>query len=477
MSTIDRDPVTQREDAAIFAKKIGERIEDFKGCGIVPIESEAEGVKVQKIKDLRRSGRRRGEEPGGGCMTLVNVDGVLHWELGTGPAPSRLRRGRRMRRGPDRVITGTTVRQFKFQDLPPNLVGQKLRDLDGRLTPKQGLRVVSQDTGAVGRVAEAVAAPGDKILLFVHGTFSNCDNLIGGLRQTEEGKRLFRRLVQRNGYKQVLAFNHPTLSTSPILNAAELARNFRKSQATVDVICHSRGGLVTRWWREFLDHSVGREGRVVFAGSPMAGTGLAAPARLKESLDLLTNFSETMGAISRISGAIIPGAYAMGEAAAVLFGWFGKIMAMAARTPIIDAGVQLVPGLAAQSREGANNELLNLRASYTGLTDSARNKLHRNYFYLTSNFETNDPGWKFWRYFRKDKLLDLATDAVFEGDNDLVVDTQSMTSLDDQFDTSSIPTKHIERFGERTDRVHHLNYFQQPETLTLLRTAFNLNDG
>jgi hypothetical protein len=466
MVVIERTPQEQRDDIHQYAREIGERIEAF---DIVPIESKL--VKVQEIKDLRRSGRRRGEEPGKGCMTLVNVDGMLRWELGTGPAPSRLRRRHRTRRGAYQVIHGKTVRQFKFSELEPNQVGKKLRELDDWLTPKQGLRHVKAGTGEVGEITKADEE--GKILLFVHGTFSNCNNLIGELRSTPAGLALFRRLVRRETYSQVLAFNHATLSTSPILNAAELARAFRNSRAQVDVVCHSRGGLVTRWWREFLDHPSGRGGSVVFAGSPMAGTGLAAPARLKAALDLLTNISEVLRNISVVGTA----AMGIGTAAAVLFGWFGKITALAAKTPIIDAGVQLIPGLAAQSREGANNELLGLRDSYSALGTSARNHLLRNYYFLTSNFETNDPGWKFWRYFRKDKLLDMATDIVFESDNDLVVDTQSMTSLDDAFKTSSIPETHIVTFGERNDRVHHLNYFQQPETLKLLRTAFNLNES
>ena len=45
-------------------------------------------------------------------------------------------------------------------------------------------------------------------------------------------------------YDQVLAFDHPTLSVSPVLNGLDLARRFAGTKAKVDVIAHGRGGLV-----------------------------------------------------------------------------------------------------------------------------------------------------------------------------------------------------------------------------------------
>jgi hypothetical protein len=51
------------------------------------------------------------------------------------------------------------------------------------------------------------------------------------------------------------------------------------------------------------------------------------------------------------------------------------------------------------------------------------------YYAIMSNFETQNPEWRFWRNFRKDRAMDLASDIVFPGDNDLVVDTWSMTDF------------------------------------------------
>ena len=62
----------------------------------------------------------------------------------------------------------------------------------------------------------------------------------------------------------------------------------------LDIICHSRGGLVSRMLSEKQgDFSLGsrrlRVGKVVFVGAPNAGTGLADPAHVGEVLDVFTN--------------------------------------------------------------------------------------------------------------------------------------------------------------------------------------------
>jgi hypothetical protein len=124
-----------------------------------------------------------------------------------------------------------------------------------------------------------------------------------------------------------------------------------------------------------------------------------------------------------------------------------------AHTPVIDAVTALIPGLAGQSAVNNNHELNRLRIGPAAVTPL--------YYAVKSNFETPNPGWKFWRYFRKDYLGNLAARAVFPGANDLVVDTQSMTDFgvpnlklaDDPWD-----------FG-KSGTVWHCNYFRQPETI------------
>lgn len=467
------DEASERERLRETQNFAAELSGDLASFGILPIDAQLE--QQTRTGQLRRLRRRRFDDPVG-VMTLLDDDGVLRWRIGNGPAPrrSRLRAGKR--RGP--APGGRSVAQYKFVDLPPNLVGKKLRELDDSLTGAQGLFAVhATPAGGVKVATEREVSPPEagRLLLFVHGTFSNCQHLLAELEGTETGAAFLRRALA--AYDAVLAFNHPTLSVSPILNAAKLASCFRQCGASVDVICHSRGGLVTRWWLEALDPRRGAEparGDVLFAGSPLAGTGLAAPKRLKGALEVLTNLSKALGVAAKAAGTVFPLAAPIGHAAGVLFSLFGKVISIAASTPLLDAGVSMIPGLAAQSREGANGEILRLRESFTSLPPPERTtRFLDRYWFVTSDFETEDPGWKFWRYFRKDKLADVGADMVFEGQNDLVVDSPSMTDMADGLGLAQLPAGHVHDFGSNAD-VHHCNYFRQAKTIEVIEKSFRV---
>jgi hypothetical protein len=438
--------------------------------GIVPIDAPIvkDGVTEPSIAALRRRRKRRGEDGNVGYMTLMESDGVLRWELGLGPAPVRQRQPAR-RAGTlfARERTGEVVRQFKFAELPPNQIGEKLRDLDDYLTPGQGLRVVTPDL-KVGDHAVPLKSKKERILLIVHGTFSNCDHVLSEFTSIAEGRRFLNTARAGKTYDQVLAFNHPTLSVSPLLSAAALAQHFRGSDADVDIICHSRGGLVVRWWLEVLDHRATPRGRVVFAGPPLAGTGLASPARLRGALNWLTNISHAFSVLAKGSALVLPAAAPIGYAAGVLFGFFGKLTDIAAKTPIVDAGVAMIPGLAGQSREGANGEILRLRESFTQWPERDRSsRFLNNYYFLKSHFQPDDPGLKVWRWLGKDAIINAAADLVFDAPNDLVVDTSSMASLADTIADAAFQKNQIEDFGTSAE-VHHLNYFQQARTIDFI---------
>jgi hypothetical protein len=468
--------------------------DDFGAFGIVPIEADSRTDR-KSTADLRRQRKKRFDDKTG-IMTLIDDDGVLHWEIGSGPVPQR-RPGRRgMRRGG--TTSGRVVERFTFADLPPNAIGRKLDELDAHLTRRFGLfevpkaaldTLLSKDPAVRGQqipFVGPIAPPQDgRVLLFVHGTFSNCENLLRELASTGPGAELLRDMFNGGQYRKVMAFNHPTLGVSPVLNAVALAQKFRGSNAQVDVICHSRGGLVTRWWLEVTDpyqvlkHGNGTaRGRVVLVGSPLAGTGLASPHQLKGALGVLTNVSKTLGKVAQATGVLFPLAAPMGHAAGVLFSLFGKVTAFAAKTPLLDAGVAMIPGLSGQSRVGSNGEILQLRSAFANLPQHERQQRYLDqYWFVQSNFETEEAGWKFWKYFRRDKLADIATNQVFEGENDLVVDTSSMVDLADELRIEHLSNAyrkdHVVEFGTNAT-VHHCNYFQQPRTVAAIRTAFQV---
>jgi len=84
----------------------------------------------------------------------------------------------------------------------------------------------------------AAAASGDPMLVFIHGTGSTTLGSFGDLARSAVFDELQRRF--RGG---VYAFEHRTMSESPIANALQLARQL-PANARVSLVTHSRGGLV-----------------------------------------------------------------------------------------------------------------------------------------------------------------------------------------------------------------------------------------
>jgi hypothetical protein len=125
-------------------------------------------------------------------------------------------------------------------------------------------------------------------LLFIHGTFSTAHSAFA-----EISDDTFAELHHRYGGR-VFAFNHYTLSHDPRRNVewllAQLPRNLRLQ---LDIVCHSRGGLVARTLAQQpsafgLDTAALRVRRVVFAGVPNNGTALTHPDHMVRMLDRYT---------------------------------------------------------------------------------------------------------------------------------------------------------------------------------------------
>ena len=91
--------------------------------------------------------------------------------------------------------------------------------------------------GGIGEKADRLSATAP-LLVFLHGTASSSGGSFGKLTGTAEWTRL------RDIYgDRILAFEHASLSKSPIRNALELAEALPE-KATLHLVSHSRGGLV-----------------------------------------------------------------------------------------------------------------------------------------------------------------------------------------------------------------------------------------
>jgi hypothetical protein len=222
-----------------------------------------------------------------------------------------------------------------------------------------------------------------RALLFVHGTFSTAHGAFHDLApQTMAG------LHAAYG-ERTFAFNHPSLSHDPRRNVEWfLSQIPAGSRLDLDVVCHSRGGLVSRVLAERpsafgLDNGQVDVRRIVFVGVPNKGTLLAHPDHMAHMLDRFTtalNIAPS-GVITEALEAIVTAV---------------KMLAHGAL-----GGLQ---GLASMQPDGEFLQRLN-----------GVNAGPAEYYAIAADYEPVDPGLKML-------VADAVLDRVFKNDtNDLVV--------------------------------------------------------
>ncbi|NJO05260.1 MAG: hypothetical protein HC876_06895 [Chloroflexaceae bacterium] len=147
------------------------------------------------------------------------------------------------------------------------------RRIAERETPTRVLTVGTDGT-VTGELPDAAAwyarfTPGQpyRVLLFIHGFTSNSVNSMPV------------RWIQAFGpaYDAVLAYDHPSLLPTPFENARTLYEIIPADlNLSMDIIAHSRGGLVARSLIELVPSVPGLTiERVMMVGTPNAGTEIA----------------------------------------------------------------------------------------------------------------------------------------------------------------------------------------------------------
>jgi hypothetical protein len=161
-----------------------------------------------------------------------------------------------------------------------------------------GLDLITPDTigqplSVAGVSAARLSELADKpFLVLVHGTFSSVRGGFNGLTAADglNFAELYRRYDGR-----VLGFDHPTLHVSPEFNANWfLDRLPTDKPLTLDLLTHSRGGLVARRIGDSKQASAaGRPApqirTLVHVGTPNGGTVLASPDRWTTLIDVFSN--------------------------------------------------------------------------------------------------------------------------------------------------------------------------------------------
>jgi hypothetical protein len=146
-----------------------------------------------------------------------------------------------------------------------------------------------KNDGAALAAADWPRLASGRALLFVHGTFSRAHAGFAGL------PREFMVDLHKQYDGRVFAFDHYTISEDPQQNVRWMLENIPQAASLeLDIICHSRGGLVSRALAEKQsEFSLGSARlsvrKVILVGTPNAGTPLADTVHMGDLIDSYSN--------------------------------------------------------------------------------------------------------------------------------------------------------------------------------------------
>jgi hypothetical protein len=336
---------------------------------------------------------------------------------------SGLEAGRRGFPGLSKIIQIVT---FPVAKIAGKVIEFKVRDWDRKNHPSQ-VRAFGKDHSltAIDDAGWKRLEAG-RSLLFIHGTF---DTITGAFNRLPDAT--LAELHKRYGGR-VMAFDHPTIADDPIDNARAFLTAAAGRKLDVDIVCHSRGGLVTRSIAERPGDlaTVGPNvtvGTAVLVGATTNGTILADADNWNEMVDRFTTL---------LSFVPVPVAV---DALETLFGLVRSI------------AIETAHDLKGLNAMAPKHDFLN------GLNKAPKVK-GSTYKAITSDYEPSDPDLK--AYFA-DEFKDVV---MFKGPNDGMVAIDSIigTGL-----TGPFPITGSFAYGS-TESVEHADYFGHPKTSTAL---------
>ena len=272
-----------------------------------------------------------------------------------------------------------------------------------------------------------------RTLMLIHGTGRACHKGFG--QGSEAGLAGFKGLLDR--YEgRVVGMDYRVLSQSPRSNVVGLLKQMAGQSLDLDIVAVSRGGLVARR----LTERVGRKGipgiskikvhRLVFVGTPNAGTPLADEDNLMKVVESAMLFPKLLARLCQV--------------------WGLKVV-VAAISIILKGAVTLAsrfPGLAAQSTE---SELL------AALNDSETFKTSASYYAVQCRLTG---GGEFSQL-----AIDAFEDLAFEGrDCDLIVPTVTCGAPGVTGPKGTFPVTDGRLLEFNEPGVNHQSYFERSAT-------------
>jgi hypothetical protein len=263
-------------------------------------------------------------------------------------------------------------------------------------------------------------------LMFVHGTFVRSHVGFRGIPR-HRFEELYRMYEGR-----VFAFDHFTLSDDPRQNVEWLFKHIPNgADLELDIVCHSRGGLVSRVLAEKqAEVSLGAKSvtvrKIVFVATPNAGTALADPDHMNDFIDSYTNilnFFPDTGIVEVLEG-------------------------------IITVAKQLAVGTV-RGLEGLQS--MNPQGRFLADWMNTGARIDGRYFALAANYEPAQSGLAAYK--------DAVMDRIFGRENDLVVPTSGVY---DQNGSAMFPIDERLEFPGR-DGIQHSSFFSNPTAMDKLQ--------
>jgi triacylglycerol esterase/lipase EstA (alpha/beta hydrolase family) len=297
-----------------------------------------------------------------------------------------------------------------------------INKIEAHSKPEQ-LLALSRGHGVPAMPEDLAAARGRKVLLLVHGVFSSVEGGFGDL----DLQPLLERYQGR-----VFGYDHWTIAKTPQQNALNLLQRLPADAGwEVDILCHSRGGLLVRsllteGMADIAGARAGRiakVGKVMFVAAANQGSPLASPDDIKQFLNVAAMLASFSG----------------GMALDVVIGLARMVVSLGFGRPSVQA---LATGSSLIAQLDRSGSLLNAGNSY----------------YARANFAYGD------------SLLErtgaLLSHALLEGANDLVIPYDNVLLPQTAPDPS-----HLLNFGSadhKQNEVWHTEFFQHPATQEFL---------
>jgi tetratricopeptide (TPR) repeat protein len=299
-------------------------------------------------------------------------------------------------------------------------------------------------------------------LIFLHGTSSSTKGSFGELVNSELWKYIY-----QNYGNNVLAFQHESLTKSPLLNAYELIKAF-PSNIALDIISHSRGGLIGDILCRYSNTDENNRGfdqdeiaylkklnreddlekielirtelknkkfsvnKFIRVACPASGTTLAS-----KRLDNF--FNVTFNLIG----------YGTGIAANPFYSIFKDLTAC-----VIDGknNVDVLPGIEAMNPDSAFIKVLN--------SPNTKAVIDRPLIVISGNCKLKA---------NLKALIVIASKLFYLRDNDLVVNTRSMYQ-------GARRSRNVQYFFNETTDVDHFHYFKNKETSDAMLVALKASN-